>query len=77
MTALLEVMTDCAVSFFKMFFSWNVVGDVSIADISIAIFIIRAAYIYLIKGGNAGDMSNLLFSNRKKNSRNEGASDGD
>ena len=69
MTALFEVMTDCAVSFFKMFFSWNVVGDVSVADITIAIFIIRAAYVYLIKGGDAGIMSDLLSYNRRRNNR--------
>lgn len=69
MTALFEVMTDCAVSFFKLFFSWNVVGDVSIADITIAIFIIRAAYVYLIKGGDAGIMDDLLRFNRRRNNR--------
>lgn len=69
MTALLEVMTDCAASFFKLFFGWNVVGDVSVADIAIAIFIIRVAYIYLIKGGDAGIMSDLLSFNRRRNNR--------
>lgn len=52
MTAFLETFVNIVKSLLNLLFEWNVVGDVSIGHIFVALFIVRVAFSILIKGAS-------------------------
>ncbi len=52
MTAFLTTFLKIISSLVKLLFAWNVVGSVSIGDILVGLFIVRVAFIILVKGSS-------------------------
>lgn len=52
MTAFLEAFVNIVKSLLNLLFEWNVVGNVSIGHIFVALFIVRVAFSILIKGAS-------------------------
>ena len=62
MTAFLSTFTNIVKSLLSLLFQWKVVGDVSVGNILVALFIIRVAFVILIKGANMSGISSHSLS---------------